>query len=71
MKQAKKYKRKYEWCLVDGGHRVKAGTVFTAHQGTMYQDEASNYFTGCPKCHAYNNEYWAEMWREYWSSRGC
>ncbi len=70
MKQAKKYKRKYEWCGA-GQHKVKQGTVYTARQSTCYQDDESNYFTGCPVCHKYNDDYWDEMWAEYWSSRLC
>lgn len=68
MKQAKQRKIKFETCGYCA-HRVRAGTVLTYRQRTYYQDEASNYFTGCEKCRKANDEYWDGMWAEYYS--GC
>ena len=69
MKLAKQRKIKFETCWVEGPHRVRAGTVLTYRQRTLYQDEASNYFTGCAKCREANDAYWDAMWNEYYS--GC
>lgn len=38
-------------------------------QNTAYQDEESNYVTVCPICFEEIQENWAEMWKDYWSSR--
>lgn len=38
-------------------------------QNTAYTDEESNWVFLCDECHKYNDEYWADMWSNYWSSR--
>lgn len=41
--------------------------VFTARQRTMYENDASNFFTGCSVCHEENIRYLNEKWAEYYS----
>ena len=38
-------------------------------QNTKYVNEDANYKVMCPKCREANDEYWADMWSDYWS--GC
>lgn len=41
----------------------------TVRLDTMYEDEKSNYFTGCDFAIEKINSYYEEMWEEYYSSR--
>ncbi len=38
-------------------------------QNTSYADDESNFATLCNECQTEANEYWAELWAEYYS--GC
>jgi hypothetical protein len=38
-------------------------------QNTFYENEDDNWVTLCEYCRKENDEYWEEMWREYYS--GC
>lgn len=38
-------------------------------QNTMYENEESNYVTCCAERFEEIEEYWAERWAEYYSSR--
>jgi len=38
-------------------------------QNTFYPNENDNWVVLCKLCRKENDEYWAEMWREYYS--GC
>ena len=38
-------------------------------QNTRFVEEERNYKVLCPKCQQEADEYWAEMWRDYWA--GC
>jgi hypothetical protein len=38
-------------------------------QRTSYVDGESNWATLCPDCQEEADEYWEEMWKEYYSSR--
>ena len=38
-------------------------------QSTQYHDEESNYVTCCSDCFEEVEEYWAELWDEYYSGR--
>ncbi len=37
-------------------------------QRTYYPDDASNWTTLCPSCQEINDEYWDDMWAEYYAS---
>lgn len=49
--------------------RCDGGWAYFAAINTAYHDEMSNYMFGCKNCHAETNEYYDELWAEYWSSR--
>lgn len=49
--------------------REVSDEVVVYHQGTMYQGKESNYAAACPTCKILNDEYWAEMWEEYYAQR--
>lgn len=36
-------------------------------QNTCYVDEEHNWVTLCPPCQEANDEYWADMWSDYYS----
>ena len=38
-------------------------------QNTKYVDEDLNWVNYCPKCRKINDQYWYDMWSEYYS--GC
>jgi len=38
-------------------------------QPTAYVEDKLNWVRLCPKCAKYNNEYWQEMWDEYYRGR--
>lgn len=42
--------------------------VRTLRQATQYIDDDQNWFTGCKKCDEQNDEYWADMWEQYYGS---
>lgn len=42
--------------------------VRTTRQNTAYVDDKLNFFTGCKKCEEANDEYWADMWEQYYGS---
>ena len=37
-------------------------------QNTQYVDDAQNWVTLCDKCMELNNEYWKDMWADYYSN---
>jgi protein-arginine kinase activator protein McsA len=39
------------------------------HQNTKFVDEERNWVTLCPPCAEENDEYWADMWSQYY--QGC
>jgi len=41
----------------------------TVRLNTMYEDEKSNYFTGCDAIIDEINKYYDELWDDYYSSR--
>ena len=43
--------------------------VKRTRQNTKYANDESNYATLCHKCQKDANEYWADMWAEYYA--GC
>lgn len=43
--------------------------VIVYHQRTSYENIEDNYATLCPDCKQENDEYWNDMWIEYY--RGC
>lgn len=45
------------------------GNAITYRQHTFYQNKDDNYVTLCPICKIENDEYWDEMWKDYYS--GC
>ncbi len=49
--------------------RVVNDTVVRYRQRTMYHDDESNYATLCGECSEENDEYWDDMWADYY--RGC
>ncbi len=42
--------------------------IKTVRQATQYVDDTQNWFTGCKKCDRENDEYWADMWEQYYGS---
>lgn len=40
----------------------------TYHQHTCYVDYDSNIVTLCPECREENDQYWADMWSDYYSA---
>lgn len=38
-------------------------------QNTRYVNDELNFMVLCDRCQEESNEYWAEMWSDYWS--GC
>ena len=38
-------------------------------QRTAYVDEESNFATLCPQCQELEDEFWDEMWSEYYAGR--
>ena len=69
LKRLHKYLKSKGVKLCNGmyGPCFKKGTKH--RQNTAYHDDKRNWVFLCPRCSEANNEYWAEMWREYW--RGC
>lgn len=45
-------------CKTRNGHR---------RQNTKFHDDSRNYLRLCDFCWDLNEEYWADMWSEYWS----
>jgi len=43
--------------------------VINYHQGTAYVNDIDNYVNTCPECKIKNDEYWRDMWADYYS--GC
>ncbi len=41
--------------------------ITTYRQHTAYEDDERNFFTGCKRCCERNDEYWEEMWNDYYS----
>lgn len=41
-------------------------SIKTVRQNTAYVDDFKNYFRGCEDCREQNDEYWAEMWNDYY-----
>jgi len=42
--------------------------LLSNHQHTMYEDKESNYVSACPYCKEINDEYWNEMWADYYGN---
>lgn len=42
---------------------------YRQRQNTQYVDDERNYVHLCDECMIQNEEYWAEMWADYYSSR--
>lgn len=39
------------------------------HRNTAYVDSESNYMYACKDCHEQDDEYYQELWNDYYSSR--
>lgn len=50
---------KCDHCNLLGGERYR--------QNTQYVEEDRNWVTLCPKCRKENDEYWSQMWSDYYS----
>ena len=48
---------------------VESDEVVVYHQRTQYVDIEDNYVAACPVCREQNDDYWDDMWAEYYS--GC
>ncbi len=46
--------------------QVGDDTVTLHRQRTHYYDDASNWVTLCSDCRTDNDEYWDEMWADYY-----
>jgi Zn finger protein HypA/HybF involved in hydrogenase expression len=44
--------------------------VVRYHQRTQYVEEESNWVTFCPACRKDNDDYWDDMWIDYYSTIG-
>jgi len=44
-------------------------TIKMRRKNTQYVDKDSNYIESCIECFNDEQEYWAEMWREYYSDK--
>lgn len=61
-----KAKKKWQRCL----HcRDKTPTVKKRRQMTSYVDDRSNWSRLCDDCQKDSDEYWTEMWDEYYRGR--
>jgi 3-deoxy-D-arabino-heptulosonate 7-phosphate (DAHP) synthase class II len=38
-------------------------------QNTAYVDDRRNFVIMCSDCFEMNQQYWEEMWRDYWSDK--
>ena len=47
-------------------NRCGKPNAITYHQRTMYVNEEDNWVTLCELCKEENDEYWDEMWKEYY-----
>lgn len=55
---------RFGYCYHHGwGHKVER-----FHQNTAYVNPEANYVYGCDLCKEESDEYWAERWRDYYSS---
>jgi hypothetical protein len=43
--------------------------VINYHQRTFYVNDSDNWVNACPDCKMMNDDYWDDMWNEYYS--GC
>lgn len=41
-------------------------TVVRRRQSTAYAKDEMNWATLCPECHEINDEYWKDMWNDYY-----
>ena len=46
---------------------IKSDEVVCYRQHTSYEHIEDNYVTACSLCKKQNDEYWDEMWKEYYS----
>ncbi len=46
-----------------------AMTASRNRQRTAYENDESNFATLCPTCQREADEYWSEMWNEYYRDR--
>jgi hypothetical protein len=73
-KREKQYREKRPWWKVILGYCPYCGRYFkwritTERRLTQYCDEKQNYMTACKECHADDNDYYEELWREYNAGR--
>ena len=71
-KDKKRYKAKRKWWQVITGYcpwceRYFRHRVITTRRNTAYVDVASNWMTGCKECRKEDDEYFAELWNDYYS----
>lgn len=51
----------------DDGSPCKNMNTEKQRQNTRYVDDERNWVTLCPKCMKDNEEYWQDMWDDYYS----
>ena len=49
-----------------GGQKFSFPTI--REQMTCYDNKYDNFFCGCKECQKKNEQFWDEMWEEYYSS---
>lgn len=49
--------------------KIDPTDVARRHQNTRYVNEESNYATFCSDCQKEVDEYWDELWAEYYTGR--
>ena len=42
--------------------------VTTKRRNTQYVEESANYLTACKECHKLDDEYFDDLWNQYYSS---
>ena len=50
--------------------RCGSSNATTSRQMTKYADDNDNFVTLCPTCQEEADEYWKDMWIEYYNSQG-
>lgn len=50
------------------GFPCKSYNATRYRQNTQYHNDEDNFVTMCSECRKENDEYWAEMWRDYRNS---
>lgn len=49
--------------------REEKNSVKMRRQNTLYEEEDANYIESCKECFEEKEEYWADMWADYYGSR--